>query len=335
MSSKVSPVLVIHGGAGIITRANLSAEKERDYRAALKDFLRTGMNALKNGASALDAATLVVTLFEDSPLFNAGRGAVYTSAATHEMDASVMNGPDRAAGAVACVHGVKNPILAARAVMEHSPHVLMVAGGAMDFLRKQGIAFEPESYFHVQTRLDQLHKLQAQNPTGMALDHDVKVPDTASENPPASPPANPPLDESKKMGTVGCIALDSEGRLAAATSTGGMTNKLPGRVGDTPVIGAGCYADDTVAVSCTGTGEIFIRLCVGQDISARMRYLGRDLKTAGQEVMDEVGRLGGSGGLIALDSHGNLSLPFNAEGMYRGYILADGEPMEAIYGDAE
>lgn len=321
-----SPVLVIHGGAGIITRANLSAEKERDYRAALKQFLRAGMDALKSGASALDAATLVVTLFEDSPLFNAGRGAVYTSAATHEMDASVMNGPDRAAGAVACVHGVKNPILAARAVMEHSPHVLMVADGAIDFLRKQGLAFEPESYFHVQTRLDQLRKMQAENPTGMALDHDVKVPDATS---------NPPLDETKKMGTVGCVALDAQGRLAAATSTGGMTNKLPGRVGDTPVIGAGCYADDTVAVSCTGTGETFIRLGVGQDISARMKYLGRDLKTASQDVMNEVGRLGGSGGLIALDASGNVSLPFNAEGMYRGYILENGEPVEAIYGEAE
>lgn len=314
------PVLVIHGGAGVITRTNLSAEKERDYRAALRRFLVEGMKALKGGSSALDVATYVVTLFEDSPLFNAGRGAVYTSAETHEMDASVMNGPDRAAGAVACVRNVKNPILGARAVMERSPHVLMVGDGAVNFLRKAGLAFEPDSYFHVQSRLDQLHKIQAENPFGQALDHDITVP-------------QPPLDESKKMGTVGAVALDLEGRLAAATSTGGMTNKLPGRVGDTPVIGAGCYADDTVAVSCTGTGEVFIRLGLAQDISARMRYLGKNLDEAGKELMCDLGRLGGSGGLVAVDKHGNVSLPFNSEGMYRGYILENGEPVEAIYGD--
>ena len=314
------PVLVIHGGAGAITRSNLSPEKEQAYREALRHVLVTGMQALTSGASALDAVTLAVTLFEDSPLFNAGRGAVYTSAETHEFDAAIMHGPDRAAGAVACVHNVKNPILAARAVMEKSPHVLMVGEGAERFVRQHGIVFESDEYFHVQQRLDQLRKMQAVNPAGLALDHDVRVP-------------QPPLDESKKMGTVGAVALDSAGRLAAATSTGGMTNKLPGRVGDTPVIGAGCYADDTVAISCTGTGEVFIRLCLAQDISARMRYLGKSLDEAGKELMDDLGRFGGSGGLVAVDRQGNVSLPFNAEGMYRGCILATGEIHEAIYGD--
>lgn len=319
-----SPVLVVHGGAGTITRGQISAEKEREYRESLLAFLRAGMDLLRSGASALDAATHVVTLFEDSPLFNAGRGSVYTSAETHELDAAVMRGEDRAGGAVACVHGVRNPILAARLVMEASPHVLMVGQGAMDFVRSKGAAFEPESYFHVEARLEQLRKLRGADPARQALDHDVQ---------PGGAQSRPPLDESRKMGTVGAVALDRAGHLAAATSTGGMTNKLPGRVGDSPVLGAGCYADDTVAVSCTGTGEVFIRLGAAQEISARMRYLGEDLAAASRAVMARVGELGGSGGLVAVDRNGQICLPFNAEGMYRGSVTEHGEPVAAIYGD--
>lgn len=322
-----SPVLVVHGGAGAISRGSINAEKEKDYRDSLRSFLLDGMKLLREGASALDVVTHVVTLFEDCPLFNAGRGSVYTSAETHEMDASVMRGEDRAAGAVACVSGVRNPVLAARLVMERTPHVILAGERAMDFLRAQGVAFEPDSYFHVQSRLDQLYKLRGQNPAAQALDHDVH--DAAG----AASGGGHPLDESRKMGTVGAVALDSAGRLAAATSTGGMTNKLPGRVGDTPIPGAGCYADDTVAVSCTGTGESFIRLVSSQDLSARMRYLGEDLVTAANIIVKRLPEVGGSGGLVAVDKDGNFCLPFVSEGMYRGYIRADGEPVAAIYGD--
>ena len=327
--SMANPVLAIHGGAGTINRNALSVEAEREYRGALRVILERGRDALAEGASALDAVTLAVSMLEDCPLFNAGRGAVYTSAETHELDAAVMDGSTLAAGAISCVHGVRNPIQAARVVMEQSPHVFMTGEGAMAFLRAHGVAFEPESYFHTEQRLAQLHQAQAQNPGAMLLDHDG----AASMQRSGMSFIGNPLDEKTKRGTVGAVALDSAGRLAAATSTGGMTNKLPGRVGDTPVIGAGCYADDTAAVSCTGSGEYFIRLVVGRDVAARMRYQGASLEAAARIVLERVGELGGTGGLIAVDAEGNVTLPFISEGMYRGCVHPGEEPQVAIYGD--
>lgn len=320
----MQPVLAIHGGAGTISRQALSPEAEREYREALDSILAEGARALAGGASSLDAVTLAVSMFEDCPLFNAGRGAVYTSAATHELDAAVMDGPTRAAGAVACVHGVRNPIRAARVVMEASRHVLMVGEGAMAFLREHGVDFEPESYFHTEQRLTQLHEAQKRDFFGMVLDHDGAS---------AAAAKAAPLDEKTKMGTVGAVALDREGRLASATSTGGMTNKLPGRVGDTPIIGAGCYADDVAAVSCTGTGEFFIRLTLASELAARMRYQGLSVVEAGGAAMRDLTNLGGSGGLIAVDKTGGVTLPFNSEGMYRGWVRGDGPRNVAIYGD--
>ena len=315
-----TPVLAIHGGAGTISRTLISPEATREYTDTLQAVIAAGHDALLRGASAMDAVTLAVCMFEDSPLFNAGRGAVYTSNERHELDAAVMDGSTLAAGAVACVRGVKNPIRAARAVMERSRHVLMVGEGAEAFLRREGVDFEPDEYFHTDFRLEQLREARKSDAFGMVLDHD---------GPSASSDA--PLDEKTKMGTVGAVALDASGRLAAATSTGGMTNKLPGRVGDTPIIGAGCYADADVAVSCTGTGEYFIRLVVGADMSARVRYQKLGLEEAGRLVLDGIGALGGSGGFIALDKDGNVILLFNSEGMYRGWAGRDGVRHVAIY----
>lgn len=322
------PVLAIHGGAGTITRKDLSAEAEREYRGALQSILEKGRDALAGGASALDVVTLAVSMFEDCPLFNAGRGAVYTSAETHELDAAIMDGSTLRTGALSCVHGVKNPIRAARVVMEQSPHVLMTSDGAMDFLRAHGVEFMPDAYFDTEHRLAQLHQAQAKHPGTAILDHDGAAANKLCF-------AGSPLDEKTKMGTVGAVALDSRGNLAAATSTGGMTNKLPGRVGDTPIVGAGCYADDGVAVSCTGSGEYFIRLVVGHDVAARVRYQGASLKDAARTVLARVGELGGSGGLIAVDRQGNVTLPFISEGMYRGCVRGEEAPLVAIYGQEE
>ncbi len=320
-----TPVLAIHGGAGTITRTDLSAEAEREYRNALQDILEKGRDALARGASALDAVTLAVSMLEDCPLFNAGRGSVYTSAETHEMDAAIMDGTTLRTGAIACVHGVKNPVKGARVVMEQSPHVLMTSEGAMAFLRRNGVEFMPESYFDTEHRLAQLHLAQARHPGTAVLDHDGAADNKMSFS-------GTPLDEKTKMGTVGAVALDSSGRLAAATSTGGMTNKLPGRVGDTPIAGAGCYADGNVAVSCTGSGEYFIRLVVGHDVAARMKYQGASLEQAVTEALARVGELGGTGGLIALDRDGRVTLPFISEGMYRGCVRVGEDPLVAIYG---
>jgi beta-aspartyl-peptidase (threonine type) len=315
------PVLAIHGGAGTISRERISPALTEAFTGALRDILAAGRDALQKGASALDAVVLAVTMFEDSPLFNAGRGSVYTRQETHEMDASVMNGANLAAGAVACVHGVKNPVLAARAVMEHSRHVLLAGEGAMDFLRQQGLAFAPESYFHTEHRLAQLRDARHRDAFGLEPDHD------------GAPDGFPPLDERDKMGTVGAVALDARGDLAAATSTGGMTNKLAGRVGDSPIIGAGCYADRTAAVSCTGVGEYFMRLTVARDVAARMQYMGLSLREAGSQTLDALTALGGEGGFIAVDRRGEIILPFNSNGMYRGWVGPDQKRHVAIYAD--
>ena len=307
-------VIAIHGGAGAITRALLSQEQELRYIQALSDIVETGQRMLEDGRSALDVVTEAVRLLEECPLFNAGIGAVYTRDETHELDACVMDGNTLNAGAVAGVSHLRNPILAARLVMEHSPHVMMIGEGAENFAIAQGMERVSADIFSTPERYAQL--LAAQSAGETVLDHSAT-----------------PLDENNKMGTVGAVALDMFGNLAAATSTGGMTNKLPGRVGDSPLVGAGCYANNaSVAVSCTGTGEVFIRALAAYDIAALMDYGGLSLSEACERVvMEKLPVLGGSGGLIAVDHEGNVALPFNSEGMYRAWGYAGDTPTTGIY----
>ena len=307
-------VIAIHGGAGAITRALLSQEQELRYIQALSDIVETGQRMLEDGRSALDVVTEAVRLLEECPLFNAGIGAVYTRDETHELDACVMDGNTLNAGAVAGVSHLHNPILAARLVMEHSPHVMMIGEGAENFAIAQGMERVSADIFSTLERYAQL--LAAQSAGETVLDHSAT-----------------PLDENNKMGTVGAVALDMFGNLAAATSTGGMTNKLPGRVGDSPLVGAGCYANNaSVAVSCTGTGEVFIRALAAYDIAALMDYGGLSLSEACERVvMEKLPALGGSGGLIAVDHEGNVALPFNSEGMYRAWGYAGDTPTTGIY----
>lgn len=307
-------VIAIHGGAGAITRAQLSQEQELRYIQALSDVVETGQRMLEEGRSALDVVTEAVRLLEECPLFNAGIGAVYTRDETHELDACVMDGNTLKAGAVAGVSHLRNPVLAARLVMEHSPHVMMIGEGAENFAIAQGMERVSADIFSTPERYAQL--LAARTAGEMVLDHNAT-----------------PLDENNKMGTVGAVALDMSGNLAAATSTGGMTNKLPGRVGDSPLVGAGCYANNAnVAVSCTGTGEVFIRALAAYDIAALMDYGGLSLSEACERVvMEKLPALGGSGGLIAIDHEGNVALPFNSEGMYRAWGYAGDTPTTGIY----
>ncbi len=307
-------VIAIHGGAGAISRAQLSPEKERQYIAALSAIVETGQKMLNAGESALDVVTEAVRLLEECPLFNAGIGSVFTRDETHELDACVMDGYSLRAGAVAGVSRLRNPVLAARLVMERSPHVLLVGEGAENFAFAEGMESVSPELFSTPERYEQLLAARAEGQT--VLDH-----------------GGAPLDETKKMGTVGAVALDKQGNLAAATSTGGMTNKLPGRVGDSPLPGAGCYANNaSVAVSCTGTGEVFIRTLAAYDIAALMDYGGLSLHEACEAVvMEKLPALGGSGGLIAVDREGNIALPFNSEGMYRAWGYAGDAPSVGIY----
>ncbi|QLX62988.1 beta-aspartyl-peptidase [Citrobacter freundii] len=307
-------VIAIHGGAGAITRSQLSQEQELRYIQVLSDIVETGQRMLEDGRSALDVVTEAVRLLEECPLFNAGIGAVYTRDETHKLDACVMDGNTLKAGAVAGVSHLRNPILAARLVMEHSPHVMMIGEGAENFAIAQGMERVSADIFSTPERYAQL--LAARTAGETVLDHSAS-----------------PLDENNKMGTVGAVALDMFGNLAAATSTGGMTNKLPGRVGDSPLVGAGCYANNaSVAVSCTGTGEVFIRALAAYDIAALMDYGGLSLSEACERVvMEKLPALGGSGGLIAIDHEGNVALPFNSEGMYRAWGYAGDTPTTGIY----
>jgi len=302
--------LAIHGGAGTILRSKINPEREAAYHAGLRRSLDAGRAVLADGGSALDAVSAAVMALEDEPLFNAGRGAVYTSAGKQEMDAAIMDGRDRAAGAVAGICGPRNPILAARAVMEHSGHVVLIGQSAMDFCRTQGLAFEEPPYFHTEARWQALQETLAMRRSGQE-----------------------DQDESRKHGTVGAVARDRDGNLAAATSTGGMTGKSPGRVGDTPVIGAGTWADnETCAISATGHGEIFIRYAAAHEIASRMRHAGQSLEEASRAVViDMLAPAGGSGGVIAVDKAGNVSLPFNCSGMYRGVVRGDGRILTGIY----
>lgn len=315
------PTIVIHGGAGTIGRGNVDAEREAAYHAALKQILLAAQRLLATGGSALDAVSLAVDMLEDCPLFNAGHGAVFTSEETHELDAAVMDGATLRAGAVACVSRLRRPLRAARAVMEHSEHVLLVGAGAERFAASQGLELVDPAYFSTEQRRTQL--LRAREAQALTLDHDG-----------AAATGTAPLDESRKLGTVGAVALDALGHLAAATSTGGMTNKRPGRVGDSPLIGAGTYADDSsAAVSCTCTGEMFIRVAAAYDVCARMRYGHATLEAASRQVVMEVlPAIAGRGGLIAVDAQGHIALPFNTEGMYRGYARVGQEPHTAIFG---
>ncbi|EMX4956609.1 beta-aspartyl-peptidase [Raoultella planticola] len=307
-------VIAIHGGAGAITRSALTPERERQYVAALSAIVDSGQKMLAAGASALDTVTEAVRLLEECPLFNAGIGSVFTRDATHELDACVMDGNRLQAGAVAGVKHVRNPVLAARLVLEQSPHVLLIGDGAEAFAVSHGMERVENHLFSTTERLLQLQQAQADNE--IVLDHRAA-----------------PLDERHKMGTVGAVALDLAGNLAAATSTGGMTNKLPGRVGDSPLPGAGCYANNaSVAVSCTGTGEVFMRTLAAYDIAALMEYGNLSLYEACERVvMEKLPALGGSGGLIAIDREGNVVLPFNSEGMYRAWCYAGDTPTIGIY----
>jgi beta-aspartyl-peptidase (threonine type) len=303
--------LAVHGGAGTILKSEMSAEKELAYKKALERALLAGYELLENGATSLDAVEAAVIALEDSPLFNAGRGSVFTSEGTHEMEASVMEGAELQAGAVSGIRGVRNPVSLARKVMEKSEFVFLSGGGAVQFGLENGLTLMDDSYFFDQFRFDQW---QSVKDSGVAqLDHTLK--------------------KERKFGTVGAVALDMYGNLAAATSTGGLTNKKYGRIGDSPVIGAGTYANNaTCAVSCTGFGEYFLRGVAAYDVSCLMEYAGMTLEKAAKMVIHKkMISLGGEGGLIALDAKGNVSMPFNSEGMYRGAIGTGRDMKVEIY----
>ncbi len=315
--------LVIHGGAGTILKKNMTPEKEQAYQLALNNALQAGYTILTKGGTALDAVEAAVRLMEDSPLFNAGKGAVFTNEGKNELDASIMDGKNLGAGAVASVTTIRNPITAARAVMEKSQHVMMVGSGAEKFAQQQGLELVDPSYFYTEERWQGLLKVRAQDPDSVALDHGNKSTSMLKQ----------PGNRDDKYGTVGAVALDQHGNLAAATSTGGMTNKKFGRIGDAPIIGAGTYANNaTCAVSCTGWGEFFIRLSVAKTVSDLIEYKGLSVQAATNDLIHKkVPALGGDGGLIAVDKSGNVAMPFNTEGMYRGYIKQDGKAVVQIY----
>lgn len=321
--------IVIHGGAGSILRENLSAEMEAAYREKLTEALKAGEAVLKNGGTSVDAVVETIKIMEDSPLFNAGKGSVFTHDVKNEMDASIMNGKDMAAGAVAGVVTIKNPIEAARAVMQHSKHVMLSGAGAVAFAKEQGMEIVDASYFYTEQRLLQLKK--AKEKENVVLDHDggQGISDPAH----SEIEFDVTLKTDDKFGTVGCVALDQHGNVAAGTSTGGMTNKRFGRIGDSPIIGAGTYADNrTCAVSSTGHGEYFIRLAVAKEISAQMEHGGKSLQEAAENVIHKkLEGIGGTGGIIAIDANGNIAMPFNTSGMYRGYIDTNGQMEVSIF----
>ncbi|WP_233597418.1 isoaspartyl peptidase/L-asparaginase family protein [Corallococcus sp. CA041A] len=390
--------LVIHGGAGVISRENLTPEREAAMRAALTQALQAGHAVLAKGGRSMDAVTAAIRVMEDSPYFNAGKGAVFNHDGVNELDAAVMDGKTRMAGAVAGVHHIQNPIDLARLVMEKSPHVMMVGDGAEAFAQSQGMPLVDAKYFYTEERWQGLQRALEQEKAKGAPPAEQGQPSTQGLSPaqpsapgqppaqgaspatpgqpltPAQPPASAPqpgqpatpaqpsspaqlptqgatpatpsqpqpgssltpgvdpITGDHKFGTVGAVALDMEGNLAAGTSTGGMTNKRFGRVGDAPIIGAGTYADERCAVSATGHGEFFIRYTVARDICARVEYQDLPLPEAASYVINDVlVKAGGEGGVIAMDRQGHVAMPFNSSGMYRGYISEDGTPTVAIF----
>jgi beta-aspartyl-peptidase (threonine type) len=306
--------IAVHGGSGTILKGELGEEKLQEIRATLKHAARAGHEILESGGSSMDAITTAITLLEDSPHFNAGKGSVFNAEGRIEMDASIMDGATLNAGAVAAVHNIRNPILLARKVMTESDHVMLMGEGAESFASEHGIAREPDEYFHTENRWRQLQKAQS------------------SEDPTASYISETP---ERWLSTVGAVALDAHGNLAAGTSTGGMTNKRWGRVGDSPIIGAGTYADNrSCAVGATGHGEYFIRATVARDICARMQYTDVSLAEAADTVVNELlVEMGGDGGVIAIDPKGNIALVFNTPGMYRASIGVDGELFVGVFRD--
>jgi len=308
MNHVASPVLVIHGGAGVV-RKDMTPEKEKAVRAALEKALAAGHAVLKAGGSSLDAVVKAIVVLEDDPNFNAGKGAVFNHDGKNELDASIMDGATLRAGAVANLHRIKNPIELARAVMEKSDHVMLLGDGAEQFAQSIGMPLVDPAYFHTEERWEALRR---------ALD-EAKT-KTAERG------------KTPHHGTVGAVALDACGKLAAGTSTGGMTDKRFGRVGDSPIIGAGTYADARCAVSATGWGEFYIRATAARDICARVEFRGDSLKQAADEVvLGVIPKLGGDGGVIALDKNGNIATPFNTDGMFRGWIDKNGKTHVAIY----
>ena len=306
--------LAIHGGAGTILRSEMTLEKEAAYKQALTTAIKAGEHILKQHGSALDAVETAIVELENNPLFNAGKGAVFTHDETHEMDASIMRGDNLMAGAVAGIRNIKNPIHLSRKVMENTEHVMLCGEGAATFAKKMGFEFTPDDYFFTEQRHEQWKKAVLDDK--VALDHNIKT-------------------DEKKFGTVGAVVLDLHGNLAAGTSTGGMTNKKYGRVGDSPIIGAGTYANNLqCAVSCTGHGEFFIKAVVAYDVFCLMEYKQLTLEEACKIVVKEkLVKIGGEGGLIAVDKLGNISLCFNSDGMYRASVGSHQDLMVAIYGD--
>ena len=302
--------IAIHGGAGTILRSSMTPALQKEYEQGLQDALTAGYTVLEHGGCSVDAVEATVTVLENFPLFNAGKGSVFNHLGGHEMDAAIMDGKTKAAGAVAGISNIKNPVKLAKAIMQHSEHVMLVGNGAEDFAKTQKIEFADEAYFYNQSRYQQLQ--EALLAGSVQLDH-----------------------TDKKFGTVGAVALDMDGNLAASTSTGGMTNKQFGRVGDSPILGAGTYANnDTCAISCTGHGELFIRSVVAHDISCLMEYKGLSLQAACDVLVhDKLIKIGGEGGLIAIDGLGNIYMPFNSEGMYRAFKKSDGTSEIKIYKD--
>lgn len=313
--------IVIHGGAGTILKKNMTPEREAAYKAKLEEAIKVGYDILKNGGSSLDAVEKTIKVMEDSPLFNAGKGAVFTNAETNELDASIMDGKSLNAGASAGTTTVRNPINLARAVMEKSEHVMLSGEGAETFAKEQGLQIVEPDYFYTENRYNSLQRIKDREKT--ELDHDAKAAFYDS------------FIKNSKYGTVGCAALDKNGNLAAGTSTGGMTNKRYGRIGDAPIIGSGTYANNaTCAVSSTGWGEYFIRAQVAHDISAMMEYKEVSLETAAKTVIqDKLTQLGGTGGIIAVDNNGHMVMEFNTAGMYRASMNDQGELYIGIYND--
>lgn len=311
--------IVIHGGAGTILKKNMSPEIEAQYKAKLEEAVKVGYEVLKNGGTSIEAVEKTINIMEDSPLFNAGKGAVFTNQGKNELDASIMDGKTLKAGAVAGVTNVKNPISLARVVMEKSEHVLLAREGAEFFAKEHGLEIVNPAYFYTENRYQSL--IKAQEKERIELDHS------------GGTSFYDPFIKDNKFGTVGCVALDKNGNLAAGTSTGGMTNKKWGRIGDTPIIGAGTYANNnTCGVSSTGWGEFFIRNVVAYDISALMEYKGLSLEKAAKEVIQKkLTKLGGDGGIVAMDKDGKITMEFNTAGMYRASINTKGELMIGIY----